>query len=63
MSSMTSMHIGEPVVRAMMSANGMYLDATFEAIRAQYGSIDRYLAEQLGLDQQALITLRGKYLE
>ena len=63
MTSMTSMHIGEPVVRAMMSANGMYLDATFEAIRAQYGSIDRYLADQLGMDQQAIVKLRGKYLE
>jgi protein-tyrosine phosphatase len=64
MSSMVNgMHIGEPVVRAMMSANGVYLDATFEAIRTQYGSIDRYLADQLGLDQQAIVKLRGKYLE
>lgn len=64
MSSMvTGMHIGEPVVRAMMSANGIYLDATFEAIRTQYGSIDRYLAEQLGMDQESLVKLREKYLE
>jgi len=63
MSSMASMHIGEPVAKAMMSANGLYLDATFAAIRAQYGSIDRYLAGQLGLDQQALVRLRAKYLE
>jgi len=40
-----------------------YLDATFDAIRAQYGSIDRYLGEQLGLDKDKLMTLRGKYLE
>lgn len=63
MASMTSMHIGEPVVRAMMSANGMYLDATFASIRAQYGSIDNYLAGQLGLDQASLVRLRAKYLE
>jgi protein-tyrosine phosphatase len=63
MVSMTSMHIGEPVIKAMMSANGMYLDAAFEAIRAQYGSIDRYLAEQLGMNEQAVLTLRAKYLE
>jgi protein-tyrosine phosphatase len=64
MSSMTTgMHIGEPVVRAMMSADGQYLDATFAAIRTQYGSVDRYLAEQLGMDQQAIVRLRAMYLE
>jgi protein-tyrosine phosphatase len=64
MSSMvTGMHIGEPVVRAMMSANGEYLDATFDAIRSQYGSVDRYLAEELGMDEQAMIRLRAIYLE
>lgn len=62
-SMVTNMHINESVVRAMMSADGTYLDATFTAIRIQYGSIDRYLAEQLGLDQQAIVKLRGKYLE
>jgi protein-tyrosine phosphatase len=59
----TNMHIGESVVRAMMSADGAYLDATFASLRAQYGSIDRYLAEQLGLDQTSLVKLRAKYLE
>jgi protein-tyrosine phosphatase len=62
-SSMASMHIGEPVLRALMSANGEYLDATFEAIRLQYGSVDRYLADELGMDRQAMVKLREKYLE
>ncbi len=62
-SSMTAMHIGEPVVRAMMSANPQYLDAAFDAIRRQYGSIDNYLQQQLGLDQQHLTLLRQKFLE
>ncbi|HXB05576.1 MAG TPA: tyrosine-protein phosphatase [Puia sp.] len=57
------MQIGEPVVRAMMSAKGAYLDATFDALRVQYGSIDRYLAEQLGLDKEKLRILKAKYLE
>jgi protein-tyrosine phosphatase len=60
---MTSMHISEPVARAMMGAKGSYLDTTFEAIRVQYGSVDRYLAEQLGLDQPKLAMLKAKYLE
>ena len=63
MSMMTGMHIGESVIRAMESANGIYLDATFAALRKQYGSIDNYLTGQLGLDQAALVKLRAKYLE
>jgi protein-tyrosine phosphatase len=62
-SSMTAMHIGEPVVRAMMSADPQYLDATFDALRKQYGSIDNYLRQQLGLDQQHLALLKQKFLE
>src|SRR5579871_2799907 len=31
----TSAHISEPVAKALMSANGAWLDATFEAIRAR----------------------------
>lgn len=59
----TAMHISEPVARALFSAKGAYLDATFETIRSQYGSIERYLAEQLGLDKDRLAALRAKYLE
>ena len=58
-----SMHVSEPVARAMMGAKGSYLDTTFEAIRVQYGSVDRYLAEQLGLDQGKIVILKAKYLE
>jgi protein-tyrosine phosphatase len=60
---MVSMHVSEPVARAMMGAKGSYLDTTFEAIRIQYGSVDRYLAEQLGLDRPKLAMLKAKYLE
>ncbi|GGB07238.1 tyrosine-protein phosphatase [Puia dinghuensis] len=61
--AITSMHISESVARALMSADGAYLDATFAAIRAQYGSVDRYLTEQLGLDKEKLTILKAKYLE
>lgn len=63
MKSLTGMHISEPVARALMSANGEYLDATFDALRAQYGSVDRYLEEQLGLDREKIARLRAMYLE
>jgi protein-tyrosine phosphatase len=59
----TSAHISEPVARAMMGAKGSYLDTTFQAIRTQYGSVDRYLADQLGLDQEKITILKTKYLE
>lgn len=58
-----SMHIDPAVAKAMMGANGAWLDATFDAIRAKYGSVDHYLTDQLGLDQQAIVRLREKYLE
>jgi protein-tyrosine phosphatase len=63
MSTLAGMHVGESVIRAMESANGVYLDATFAALRKQYGSIDNYLTGQLGLDQTVLVKLRAKYLE
>lgn len=56
-------HISEPVAKALMSANGEWLDATFDAIRAKYGSVDRYLSGQLGLDEEKIKLLRAKYLE
>jgi protein-tyrosine phosphatase len=56
-------NISESVLRAMWSAKGEYLDATFDAIRKKYGSIDSYLTDQLGLDKEKLVKLRAKYLE
>jgi protein-tyrosine phosphatase len=57
------MHVNEQVARDMMSAKKIYLDATFAAIRAQYGSVDAYLRDQIGLDSAALVSLRARYLE
>jgi protein-tyrosine phosphatase len=56
-------HLNEGVARAMNGAEPQYLDATFDAIRRQYGSIDNYLQQQLGLDRQHLTLLRQKFLE
>ena len=61
--SLAGMHISESVAKALMSAKGEYLDATFDALRMEYGSVDRYLEEQLGLDQEERAKLRAKYLE
>jgi protein-tyrosine phosphatase len=56
-------HLNEGVARAMNGAEPQYLDATFDAIRRQYGSVDLFLQQQLGLDQQRLALLRQKFLE
>jgi protein-tyrosine phosphatase len=55
-------HINEKVARDMMSAKAQYLAATFDAIRRQYGSVDRYLEEELGLNAAKRQQLREKFL-
>lgn len=57
------MHLDEQVARDMLSAKGAYLDATFAAIRSQYGSVDDYLRNELGLDDAAIKRLRNRLLE
>ena len=40
-----------------------YLQAAFDQIEDQYGSVDNYLMEGLGLDEDALTTLHERFLE
>ena len=49
-------------VRPMMAANPAYLAGTFAAIDKQYGSVDKYLATEMGLTPKKLASLRAKYL-
>jgi protein-tyrosine phosphatase len=57
------MHVDENVARSMMAAKKEYLDATFAAIKKQYGSVDNFIKTQLNLDQKQLKALKSKYLE
>jgi len=50
-------------VRPMLAANPAYLAGTFAAIDKQYGSVDKYLATEMGLTPKKLATLRTKYLQ
>jgi len=59
----TYMHLDKDVAGEMMLAKKEYLDATFAAIIKQYGSVDNFLKNQLGLDDQKLKTLKESYLE
>jgi len=50
-------------VRPLLAANPAYLAGTFAALDQQYGSVDNYLATELGLTPRRLATLRAKYLQ
>ncbi len=55
-------HLKEQVVNDVMSVNEKYLNATFVAIKAQYGTIDNYLKKEMGLDDKAITKLKAIYL-
>ncbi len=50
-------------VRPLLAANPAYLAGTFAAIDKQYGSVDKYLATEMGLTPQRRAALRTKYLQ
>jgi protein-tyrosine phosphatase len=56
------MHIDPMVANDMMQAKKEYLDATFAAITKQYGSVDNFLRDQIGLDDKKINELKRKYL-
>ncbi|HEX9511146.1 MAG TPA: tyrosine-protein phosphatase [Puia sp.] len=60
---MQGMHISEPVARELLGAKREYLEATFNTIREQYGSIDNFLRGPLGLDVVKIKQLKDKFLE
>lgn len=50
-------------VRPLLAANPAYLAGTFATLDQQYGSVDKYLASELGLTPKKLAVLRTKYLQ
>ena len=50
-------------VRAFYLLEGAYIDATRDRILADYGSIDGYLRDGLGLDEATIEALRSRLLE
>jgi protein-tyrosine phosphatase len=56
-------HIDEQVAKSMAGVKTEFLDATFDAITKQYGSVDNYLKTQIGLDDQKIALLKKKFLE
>lgn len=57
------MHIDKDVATDMLQAKKQYLDATFAAINKNYGSVDKFLRTQIGLDDNKIAILKKKFLE
>ncbi|WP_116366557.1 tyrosine-protein phosphatase [Parahaliea mediterranea] len=47
---------------ALRATNASYIQATLDSIRAQYGTLERYYDEVLGLDEAKIALLRKHYL-
>jgi protein-tyrosine phosphatase len=58
---------GTPVdaraVRPMLTVEPIYLETAFATIEDRYGTVDRYLAEALGLDAQKRLRLTQLLLD
>ncbi len=51
------------VIEPLMSVHPSFLDAALEAMHAEYGSIETYFSEGLGLGEATLATLREAFLD
>lgn len=49
--------------QAMAGVKGEYLTAAFEAVKTEYGSIQDYIKNQLGVSDEDIEKLRDMYLE
>jgi protein-tyrosine phosphatase len=54
--------LSKEVTALLAGVDGPYLDAAFDQIRADYGSVDGYLAKELGLGPRELAQLRRRML-
>jgi protein-tyrosine phosphatase len=55
--------LSEATAKNMMAAREEYLQATFNSIKARYGSVNNYLEKEFGLTAQKTKLLRALYLE
>jgi protein-tyrosine phosphatase len=57
------LHVDEGVARDVLSVKKQYLDATFTAINKQYGSVDAFLKNEIGLDAAKIKQLKKQFLQ
>ena len=50
-------------LRSLMQVQDSYLKSVQDEIEKDYGSVDAFLKQEMGLDENARLRLRGKYLE
>ena len=59
---MDNYHLKEAVVDDVLGVKEIYLKATFDAIQNKYGSVDKFLQSEMGLNKSNLKKLRQKFL-
>ncbi|KAI9449146.1 protein tyrosine/serine phosphatase [Russula earlei] len=60
---MQAYNMDETTAKGMMAAKPLYLQATFQSIEKQYGSVDHYLETELGLTPSKRKALQKKFTE
>ena len=58
---MDNYHMKEAVVDDVLGVKEIYLKTTFEAINKKYGSIEKFLKSEMGLNKSAIKKLKKKY--
>ena len=48
---------------ALAGVDGSYIDATFDALRAQYGSVNNYMRQELGVGPRQIAILKARMLK
>ena len=61
--AMTKQGMDEKTVKSMLAANPAYLQSAFDAIDKQYGSMDKFLVQEMELTPEKLAQLRTKYVQ
>lgn len=61
--SMTKQGMDEKTVKSMLAANPVYLQSAFNAIDKQYGSMDKFLTQEMELTPEKLAQLRSKFVQ
>ncbi len=59
----TAFGVSKNVAESMITVKPSYLEATWQAITKQYGSIDAFLEKELGIGKKEKEILRKKYIE
>lgn len=52
-----------PAMHSLLASDPAYLKAAFDSVRKQYGSIDAYLAQKLGVGHTQIAMLHNLYLD